>query len=93
MGEPKQTGNVRRIDFAKAGAKQPRVRAEAAPGRPQEPLRGDGDRLKVVCLPEPRGRPRLKRQKASNTPSLTVTVLFAAVLGALIAILILDPTF
>ncbi|HXV23819.1 MAG TPA: hypothetical protein VED46_06145 [Alphaproteobacteria bacterium] len=91
MGEPKQTNNVRRIDFAKAGTKTPRLQAGDTPGKPQESLKSGRDRLKVVSLPEARNRPKPKRQKTSHALSLMVIVLFAAILGALIAILVLDP--
>ena len=91
MGEPKHTNNVRRIDFAKAGAKQSRLRAEDSAPRQQESGRPDRDRLKIVPLPEPRARRRHRSEKPSQNALLAVIVILAALLGALIAAVFLDP--
>jgi hypothetical protein len=87
MGEPKHTNNVRRIDLAKAAAKQSRLRAEESAPRQQE----SGDRLKIVPLPEPRARRRHRSEKPSQNALLAVIVILAALLGALIAAVFLDP--
>lgn len=92
MGEPKYTNNVRRIDFAKAGAKQTRQRADEPPARPQEPSRTERDRLKVVSLPEPRVRRRHRSsEKPAQNAMLAVIAVLAALLGALVAAVFLDP--
>ena len=91
MGEPKYTNNVRRIDFGKAGAKQPRHRADEPPARAQEASRSERERLKVVPLPEPRVRRRHRSEKPSQNAMLAVIVILAALLGALIAAVFLDP--
>jgi hypothetical protein len=92
MGEPKHTNNVRRIDFAKAGAKQSRLRTEESATRTQDSDRSDRDRLKIVPLPEPRTRRRHRSDKPSQNALLAVIVILAALLGALIAAVLLDPT-
>jgi hypothetical protein len=91
MGEPKHTNNVRRIDFAKAGAKQSRLRAEESAPRTHDGGRSDRDRLKIVPLPEPRTRRRHRSEKPSQNALLAVIVILAALLGALIAAVFLDP--
>ena len=91
MGEPKYTNNVRRIDFGKAGAKQPRPNADAPPARSQDSSRAERDRLKVVPLPEPRVRRRHRSEKPSQHAMLAVIVILAALLGALITAVFLDP--
>jgi hypothetical protein len=91
MGEPKYTNNVRRIDFAKAGARQTRQRADEASARPQETGRSERERLKVVALPEPRSRRRHRSEKPAQNAMLAVIVVLAALLGALIAAVFLDP--
>lgn len=88
MGEPSHTNNVRRIDFAKAGA---RARAEdttAAP--PRRPARSQPERLKVVSLPEPRDRRRRKSKGPPQRAMLAVVIVLATLLGALIGALFLD---
>jgi hypothetical protein len=92
MGEPKHTGNVRRIDFSKAGTRQSRPRADAASPRQPETGRAEPDRLKVVALPEPRGRRRHRSERPSQNAMLAVIVVLAALLGALIAAIFLDPS-
>ena len=90
MGEPKFTNNVRRIDFAKAAAKS-RPRAEEAARQP-EPVRSSRDHLKVVSLPEPRNRRRSRHQRTPQNALMVVIVVLAALLGALIAAILLDPS-
>ncbi|HEX6102754.1 MAG TPA: hypothetical protein VF031_06885 [Alphaproteobacteria bacterium] len=91
MGEPRHTNNVRRIDFSKAGARQSRLRAEDSAGRQPETGRLEPDRLKVVALPEPRSRRRHRSEKPAQNAMLAVIVVLAALLGALIAAVFLDP--
>lgn len=91
MGEPRHTNNVRRIDFSKAGARQSRLRAEDLAGRQPETGRLEPDRLKVVALPEPRSRRRHRSEKPAQNAMLAVIVVLAALLGALIAAVFLDP--
>ena len=93
MGEPKHTNNVRRIDFSKAGPRPSRARAEPAPlPSQQEGARSDRERLKVVPLPEPRNRRRHRSEKPAQNAMLAVIVVLAALLGALIAAIFLDPS-
>jgi len=91
MGEPKHTNNVRRVDFGKAGSKQSRLRADDSLARKQEPGRSERERLKIVALPEPRTRRRHRSEKPSQNALLAVIVVLAALLGALIAAIFLDP--
>ena len=91
MGEPRHTNNVRRIDFSKAGARQSRLRAEDSASRQPETGRLEPDRLKVVALPEPRSRRRHRSEKPAQNAMLAVIVVLAALLGALIAAVFLDP--
>lgn len=93
MGEPRHTGNVRRIDFAKAAAKPARLRADEPAARQQEPGRADRDRLKVVSLPEPHGARRHHRHRAPHDTRMLVIVVLAALLGAAIAAIVLDSAF
>jgi hypothetical protein len=88
MGEPKYTDNVRRIDFGKAGAKSARHRTDGPPTRSQAAGR---ERLKVVALPEPRVRRRRRSERPAQNAMLVVIVVLAALLGALIAAIFLDP--
>ena len=92
MGEPRHTNNVRRIDFSKAGARNSRLRAEDSAGRQPESGRLEPDRLKVVALPEPRSRRRHRSEKPAQNAMLAVIVVLAALLGALIAAVFLDPS-
>ena len=91
MGEPKYTDNVRRIDFGKAGAKGTRPRTDGPPTRSQAAGRADRERLKVVALPEPRVRRRRRSVRPAQNAMLVVIVVLAALLGALIAAIFLDP--
>jgi hypothetical protein len=91
MGEPKYTNNVRRIDFAKAGAKPSRPRADEPADRAPDSTRSDRERLKVVSLPEPRVRRRHRSERPSQNAMLAVIVILAALLGALIAAVFLEP--
>jgi hypothetical protein len=90
MGEPKYTDNVRRIDF-KAGAKGTRPRNEGTAARFQGDGRADRERLKVVALPEPRVRRRHRSERPAQSAMLVVIVVLAALLGALVAAIFLDP--
>ncbi|MDF2763828.1 MAG: hypothetical protein K0S81_822 [Rhodospirillales bacterium] len=92
MGEPRHTNNVRRIDFSKAGARHSRLRAEDSAGRQPETGRLEQDRLKVVALPEPRSRRRHRSEKPAQNAMLAVIVVLAALLGALVAAVFLDPS-
>jgi hypothetical protein len=94
MPEPRNSGNVRRIDFARSAARHARIRNAHGGGH------GDGeddvtrppglerDRFKVVPMPEPRALRRrwLLRQGAM----LAMTVLLAAMVGAAVAALVID---
>ena len=93
MGEPKHTNNVRRIDFSKAGPRPARPGAEPALLRSQQDAtRSDGERLKVVPLPERRNRRRHRSEKPAQNAMLAVIVVLAALLGALITAIFLDPS-
>ena len=89
MGEPRQTTNVRRIDFARAGAKPSRLPADESEARQQKPGRADRDRLKVVSLPGPHSRRHHPHRPPHNAP-VVVVVILAALIGALIAAIVLD---
>jgi hypothetical protein len=89
MGEPKFTDNVRRIDFAKAA--KPRARAEDSSNK-TESVRSSRERLKVVSLPEPRNRRRPRGQRTPQSVLMAIIVILAALLGALIAAIVLDPS-
>lgn len=85
MGQPQHTNNVRRVDFAKASTRASRTRSKEA----EAPTRSsDRDHLKVVPLPDTRRRrPRRSVQKLQTL----AIVIMAALLGAFIAALLLDP--
>lgn len=88
MGQPRQSNNVRRIDFAKGGAKPSRLRGgEAEAGR-----RISGEHSKVVPLPSPQGRRRRSYRPLSSALT-AIIVLLSALLGALTAAVLLDQTF
>jgi hypothetical protein len=91
MGEPKYTDNVRRIDFGKAGSKSARPRPDGAATRSQSAGRADRERLKVVALPESRVRRRRRSERPAQSAMLAVIIVLAALLGALIAAIFLDP--
>ena len=88
MGQPQHRDNVRRVDFAaKASTRSARTRGNEA----EAPRSGGADRdhLKVVSLPEQRRR-RTRRGSVQNLQTLAI-VIMAALLGAFIAALLLDP--
>ncbi len=91
MGEPRHTSNVRRIDFAKAGARQGKPRADEMREPPRRPEPSHLERMKVVSLPEPRDRRRRHGSKAPPPRAmLAVIIVLAALLGAVIGTLFLD---
>ena len=98
MGEPRHTNNVRRVDFAKGNSRLARARAAEAeekhlPRAMLEPRSGEPDRLKVVPLPERRGAPQRGGLTAPKQNALLVVIiLLAAMLGAVLAALLLNPT-
>jgi hypothetical protein len=89
MGQPQHTNNVRRIDFTKAATRPPRTRPGETEARARNFGSADRDQLKVVSLPEPRRRPH-PRRSLHNVQSLAI-IIMAALLGALIAAILLDP--
>jgi hypothetical protein len=88
MGQPQHTNNVRRIDFTKAATRPPRTRPGETEARARNFGSADRDQLKVVSLPEPRRR--RPRRSLHNVQSLAI-IIMAALLGALIAAILLDP--
>ena len=90
MGQPQHTNNVRRIDFTKAATRPPRTRPGETEARARNFGSADRDQLKVVSLPEPRRRRPRPRRSLHNVESLAI-IIMAALLGALIAAILLDP--
>ena len=89
MGQPQHRDNVRRVDFtAKASTRSAGTRSKEAEPRPRN-SRSDRDQLKIVSLPEQRRR-RTRRESMQNMQTLAI-VIIAALLGAFIAALLLDP--
>ena len=88
MGQPQHRDNVRRVDFAANTSTRPgRTRSNEAEARPRD-SGSDRDHLKVVSLPEQRRR--RTRRSMQNLHTLAI-VIMAALLGAFIAVVLLDP--
>jgi len=88
MGQPQHRDNVRRVDFAaKTSTKSGRTRSNEAEARPRN-SGSDRDRLKVVSLPGQRRR--RTRRSMQNLHTLAI-IIMAGLLGAFIAVVLLDP--
>ena len=96
MGEPRHTNNVRRVDFANARSARAR-QGEAAeekhlPRAMLEPRSAEPEPLKVVPLPGRRAGAQRSLTAPKQNALLVVIILLAAMLGAVLAALLLNPT-
>src|SRR4029079_6631043 len=88
MGQPQHRDNVRRVDFAAKTSTRPgRTRSNEAEARPRN-SESDRDRVRVVSLREHRRRRTRRSMQSLHTLAI---VIMAALLGAFIAVVLLDP--
>jgi len=91
---PRNSNNVRRIDFVKSGTSAARGRADRTPGVGSAKVpSSERDCFKVVHLPQARMQRRRQLTPFRQGIALLSILLAAAVAGAVMAVMLIDLSF